>query len=67
MSNIEIHYHRYMCHPETCSHENHYSWWVTDKASFTVIGKFETKQGAIAYCEDRGLKFKLKLPQWSDY
>lgn len=67
MPKVEIKYHRYMCHPETCNHDDHYSWWVVNKTNDNVLGRFDTKNGAIKFCEENEIKYIVKLPQWSDY
>ena len=67
MSKIEITYHKYMCHPETCNHDDHNPWWVVNTFNQNVLGRFETKNGAIKFCEDNEIKYTVRLPQWSDY
>lgn len=31
----------YLCHPETCGHEEHFTWWVIDKDKFEYLEGFE--------------------------
>jgi len=65
MKKLEIVYHVYDCHPETCCHSNHNPWWVMDK--YFVWAKLESKKQAIKYCTDAGYDYIIKSPTWYDY
>lgn len=67
MNKVEIRYHIYRCHPETCCHDDHNPWWVECRITGSLLGKFETKNKAITYCGDNDLNFIIKIPQWSEY
>lgn len=62
MKRVQICYHIYYCHPETCNHDNHNSWWVQDKDF--VWDKLKSKKEAIKYCEDAGYEYTIEIPQW---
>lgn len=47
---LYIKYHVYMCHPETCCHDNHYPWWV-EYDDGVLLDNFDTKEDAVKYCE----------------
>ncbi|MNR08453.1 hypothetical protein D3C85_1246110 [compost metagenome] len=36
----------YLCHPETCGHEEHFTWWVIDKDKFEYLEGFDTREEA---------------------
>ena len=65
MRKVEITYHVYRCHPETCCHDNHNSWWVVSEGR--VLKTFDTKNKAIDYCDLMDLEFTVRVPQWSGY
>jgi hypothetical protein len=62
---VEIAYHVYNCHPETCCHDTHNSWWVKDNN--LVWAKLESKKQAIKYCTDNGFDYTIKVPTWDQY
>lgn len=40
----KIEFREYLCHPETCCHENHKSWWITLNGNW--YQGFETRKEA---------------------
>lgn len=67
MKKVQICYHVYRCHPETCNHDDHNSWWIYDSKSMDVIVRFESKRKAIDFCDMSDLEFTINIPNWSEY
>lgn len=44
VSMFKVEYHEYLCHPETCCHNDHKSWWLMKDGEFYM--KFESKEEA---------------------
>lgn len=41
---FKVEYHNYLCHPETCCHEDHKSWWLIKDDELYM--KFDSKEEA---------------------
>lgn len=63
---LTIYYHRYMCHPETCNHDNHKPWWVEYECG-TLLNKFDSKEDAEKYCKSIKRTYKVKPLTWDSY
>ena len=44
VSMFKVEYHEYLCHPETCCHNDHKSWWLMRDGEFYM--KFDSKEEA---------------------
>lgn len=63
---VEIYYHSYNCHPETCCHDNHDNWFIVDSKTGSFIGKRESKEEAIKSCELLNIPYTVKESSWAD-
>lgn len=57
---IEVKWHSYHCHPETCNHRNHDGWWVYKDGE--VVETFAEKQNAEAYAKELSI-VKVRMYQ----
>lgn len=64
---LVIRYHRYMCHPETCCHDDHKPWWVEYENDGVLLAKFDRVDQATQYCNKLKRPFYVKERTWDTY